>query len=59
MLECEGFKMFHGLVQINARNRPMPQLIYGTWLYKPDTDCWYCGGQSYPAEIVQIVRVSV
>lgn len=28
--------------------------IFGDWLYKPDTDCWYCGGHSYPAAVCKL-----
>jgi hypothetical protein len=27
-------------------------IIHGTWLYKPDTACWYCAGSSFMEEVV-------
>lgn len=53
MLKCEGYKMFKGTATIkpvNARMKPFKET--GTWLYKPEYDCWYCNGSSYPAKIV-------
>ncbi len=53
MLTCEGYKMFHGTATVTPKNPAIsPFIIDGTWLYKPDTDCWYCGGRSFPAAIV-------
>lgn len=56
MLECEGYKMFHGAATINPNNIHRPELkpfeVTGTWLYKPEYECWYVNGHSYPAEIV-------
>lgn len=51
MLKCEGYKMFRGkgtIVPVNGE----PYTITGTWLYKPEWNCWYVGGRSFPAEIV-------
>lgn len=33
-----------------------PVRIHGTWLYKPDYDCWYVNGRSYPANIVSDIQ---
>ena len=53
MLECEGYKMFRGKATIVPKNKLFkPYQIEGDWLYKPEYNCWYCGGWSYPAEIV-------
>lgn len=53
MLECEGYKMFRGEATVTPRLVKFPiEKIYGTWLYKPEWDCWYVNGNSYPAEIV-------
>lgn len=46
MLKCEGYKMFCGVGEANGER------IFGTWLYRPDTDCWYCGGRSFPSIII-------
>ena len=58
MLKTEGYKMFHGVMTITPKpvgecNIP-PTDIDGVWLYKPEYDCWYCKGWSYPAEICTI-----
>lgn len=55
MLKCEGYKMFKG----SARITPLqgePYEVAGTWLYKPEYDCWYVNGHSYPAGIVSAIR---
>lgn len=53
MLKCEGYKMFSGSAVIRPKNPKFPpQTIKGTWLYKPEYDCWYVNGSSYMAEIV-------
>lgn len=51
MLKSEGYKMFRG----SAAIRPFKCEPYeedGDWLYKPEWNCWYVNGRSYPAEIV-------
>lgn len=58
MLKCEGYMMFEGSATIVPVNR-MPYTVSGTWLYKPEHDCWYCGGVSYPASIVTDIREEV
>lgn len=52
MLSCEGYKMFSGRATIVPVNGKEPYTIMGTWLYKPEWDCWYVGGQSFPSQIV-------
>lgn len=55
MLCCEGYKMFRGEALITPNNRMIePFKVEGTWLYKPEYDCWYCGGRSFSASIVRI-----
>lgn len=54
MLMCEGYKMFKGAMKVTYAVAP-EQVIEGTWLYKPDCDCWYCSGSSYPADICTVV----
>lgn len=52
MLQCEGYKMFYGVMLVTPLNPFIkPMEIKGTWLYKPEHDCWYCGSASYPAKI--------
>lgn len=58
MLECEGYKMFRGAATIVPKCAAVePFTLAGTWLYKPDTDCWYCGGRSFGADIVTNITV--
>ena len=53
MIKCEGYKAFHGRATIRPMNPKFPPFeVSGDWLYKPEYDCWYCRGSSYPAEIV-------
>ena len=57
MLTCEGFRMFHGTAKVTPKNPQFePFRPYGTWLYKPDYDCWYVAGHSYPASIVSEIE---
>ena len=51
MLKCEGYKMFEGTATVRPVSLP-PFDVTGTWLYKPEYDCWYCNGRSFPASIV-------
>lgn len=53
MLKCEGYKMFYGEATVTPKNDRFPPFaVLGTWLYKPEYDCWYVNGSSYPASIV-------
>ena len=55
MIKVEGFKAFIGTMKIIPKNPRFPeQSIKGEWLYKPDTDCWYCNGNSYMSCICEI-----
>lgn len=58
MLSCEGYRMFRGTVTVTPRKGTgFPAFdVSGVWLYKPEYDCWYCNGGSYPAEIVGNIR---
>lgn len=56
MLICEGYKMFKGQATIKPKNANLkPFSEYGTWLYKPDTKCWYVNGMSFADEIVTYI----
>ena len=55
MLECEGYRMFYGTMLIVPAAMDS-FTVTGTWLYKPDTECWYCNGQSFPAEVTEIIE---
>lgn len=54
MLTCEGYRMFRGSATVKTVYGDLE--ASGTWLYKPEYDCWYCNGSSYPAEIVSNIR---
>ena len=55
MLSCEGYKMFRGCAKIVPPNSKFPPFEeHGDWLYKPEYDCWYVNGHSYPAKVVDI-----
>lgn len=58
VIQVEGYKAFSGLMKWVPGNPEYPsQRIYGDWLYKPDTDCWYCNGISYPADTCEVLEV--
>lgn len=52
MLKSEGYMMFRGIMRITTNNDE----IFGTWLFRPDTDCWYCRGWSYPKSICYVLE---
>lgn len=57
MLKCEGFKMFKGTARIVPTNTDFPPYeLEGTFLYRPDYDCWYGCGSSFPACIFTIAE---
>ena len=54
MICVEGFRAFRGAMEIvNESGR----VIWGDWLYKPDSECWYCGGYSYPSICCRVLVV--
>lgn len=55
MLICEGYKMFLGTMKITHTGSKLYHEKSGIWLYKPDCDCWYCEGSSYPASVCDVV----
>ena len=57
IIKVEGYKAFHGDMNINPKNPNIqPFCICGKdWLYKPDTKCWYGDGRSFPADICEII----
>lgn len=58
VISVEGYKAFYGIMRWNPGNPAFPaEDICGEWLYKPDVDCWYCRGSSYPAEYCEILEV--
>lgn len=58
MIRVEGFMAFHGDMKIIPKNKLYPPYYIANkdWLYRPDTDCWYGNGQSFPAEICEPVE---
>ena len=57
MLTSEGYKMFRGTGEIhNTQTGKTVRTERGDWLYKPEYDCWYVNGSSYPAECVKVVE---
>ena len=50
MLKCEGYIMFKGVMKINETD-----YVDGIWLYKPECECWYCAGKSYPKSSCEII----
>lgn len=57
MIEVEGFKAFRGSMRITFDRGNSACVICGEWLYKPDCDCWYSGGKSYPAKNCEVLEV--
>ena len=57
IIEVEGFKSFRGKMRVDFPIFKESDIIAGDWLYKPNEECWYCGGNSYPAEFCEIVEV--
>lgn len=53
MLQCEGYKMFKGKADFVPPNPKFAATIYGVWLYKPEYDCWYVNGESFPASSIK------
>ena len=57
MLQCEGYKMFYGTMLITPVNKSFPEFKEtGTWLYKPEYECWYANGHSYVEKICTILE---
>ena len=42
MLQCDGFKMFHGSATVTPVNGKPPYTMTGTWMYHPEKKYWYC-----------------
>ena len=57
MIEVEGFKAFRGSMRIIADRGNSAFVIHGEWLYKPETNCWYCNGNSYFAPYCEVLEV--
>lgn len=58
VISVEGYRAFRGTMLWTPGNPAYkPMAIQGDWLYKPDTDCWYCAGRSYPAATCEILTI--
>lgn len=55
MIKVEGYKAFHGDMLIKPVNRESYIITDKDWLYKPEYDCWYGAGRSFPASICKII----
>ena len=58
MIKVEGYKAFHGDMKINPKNSLYPPfyICNKDWLYKPECNCWYGDGRSFPAEICEPIE---
>jgi hypothetical protein len=58
MIRVEGFMAFHGDMKITLKNKMYPTyyITNKDWLYRPDTDCWYGDGRSFPAEVCEPIE---
>lgn len=56
MIEVEGYKAFHGKLIVSPVSQVEPFTLEGDFLYKPEADCWYGQGRSFPASICTIVE---
>ena len=61
MISVEGDKAFHVDLMIIPKNSEFKPFYIKDkdWLYKPDTNCWYGNGQSFPAEICEVISIKV
>ena len=58
IIKVEGYKAFRGEMLVTPGNpQYAPFKLVGDWLYKPEADCWYCKGRSFPAFTCQISEV--
>ena len=58
MIKVEGYKAFHGTMQITPKSGLYSPFYISDkdWLYKPDTDCWCGNGQSFSADICEPIE---
>lgn len=56
MICSEGYKAFRGTMRIVPKNPNMkPYELTTDWLYKPEYQCWYGRGSSFPEEICEVL----
>lgn len=48
MMRCNGYMMYQGRMTVSpvASSGIQPFRVHGTFLYRPDTRCWYVGNDS-------------
>lgn len=51
MIKVEGYRAFHGTMKIEYTLRTAEIIEDKDWLYKPDTNCQYGVGRSFPADL--------
>lgn len=56
VITVNGYRAFIGTMKIRLEGFPEEE-IYGQWLYRPDTGCWYCAGHTYTWSMCTIVSV--
>lgn len=57
MIKVEGYKAFRGIMKIIPKSNLIPPFnIEGDFLYKPEYDCWYNKGSSYPANVCEVLE---
>ena len=57
VIQVDGYKAFRGTMRITPRTAVPAYELRCSWLYKPDTGCWYGQGSSFPEDICTIVEV--
>lgn len=56
MICVEGYKAFRGTLRVIPKTSLVePFELTGEFLYKPDFNCWYGQGRSFPANICEVV----
>ena len=56
MICSEGYKAFRGTMRIVPKNpNTKPYELTADWLYKPEYQCWYGKGSSFPEEICEVL----
>lgn len=56
VIMVEGYRAFTGWMRIDWPNGTSEKMR-SDWLYKPDTNCWYGKGRSFPAQFCSILEV--
>lgn len=58
IISVECYKAFRGTMLVTPGNPNFkPYELYGDWLFKPDVECWYCKGCSFPRKVCRVVSV--